>query len=166
MACRVVRNPVRVVGADVCDAKLLDQELGEFEDLWPELLDLLRETRVPYQLGGHGIQLAHHAHAGTGGRDDGVVPVEDLDEALHEGYRLALVAGVEVHLAAARLREGKVHHHPETLEDLDGGPTRLGEERVVEAGYKERHPHRYTPSSVSRSHMIDHPGLSARLPPG
>src|SRR5688500_17773536 len=128
MARRVVRDPVRVVGADVCDAKLFDQELGEFEDLWPEILDLLRETRVPGQLGGHGIQLAHHAHAGTGGRDDGVVTVEDLDEAPYQRYRLALVAGVEVHLAAARLREGKVHLHPETFQDLDGRPARLREE--------------------------------------
>ena len=130
-----------------------------------------RETRVSGEVRGHRIQLAHHAHAGAGGRDDGVVTAEDLDEAPHQRDGLALVAGVEVHLAAARLREGKVHLHPETFEDLDGRPARLGEERIVEAGYKERHAHRSVPPpSYLRAPMIDHsrssrPGRRGRSSP-
>src|SRR5215210_961431 len=125
------------------------------------------ETPVPGEVCGHRVELAHHAHAGAGGRDDGLVTAEDLDEASHEGYCLALVSRVEVHLAAARLRAGKVYLHPETFENLDRSPARLGEERVVEAGYEERDAHRYVPfSSVSESPMIDHPGYSARFPVG
>src|SRR3712207_7378338 len=37
-------------------------------------------------------------------RDDRVVGSEDLSEPLHERQRLALVAGVDVHLATAGLR--------------------------------------------------------------
>ena len=124
-----------------------DQELGELEDLRAELLDLFGEALVPGEVGGHRVELAHHAHAGAGGRDDGLVTAEDLHKAPHQGDGLALVARVEVHLAAARLRVGKVYLHPETFENLDRGPSCLGEERVVEAGYKERHAHRYSPFS-------------------
>src|SRR5829696_2115847 len=161
VACRMISNPVRIIGADVGDAESLDQELGELEDPGAEILDPLGETRVPGQFGGHGIQFAHHAHAGARGCDDGLVTAEDLDETPHQRYRLALVARVEVHLPAARLCEGKVHLHPETLENLHGGTSRLGEERVVEAGYKERHAHRYLPFSlVPYSTIIDHSGFS------
>src|SRR5215218_5011333 len=122
---------------------------------------------VPGEVRGHRVELAHHAHAGAGGCDDGLVTAEDLNESPHEGYGLALVARVEVHLAAARLRVGKVYLHTDAFEKLDGSPTRLGEERVVEAGYKERHAHRYIPFSlVSKSPMIDHPGPSARFTVG
>ena len=50
-----------------------------------------------------------------------------------------------MHLAAAGLLEGKLYLVPEPLEKRDRGPARLGEERVVEAGYKERYAHRYVP---------------------
>src|SRR5918995_4129031 len=157
----MVRDPVRIVGPNVGDAEPSDQELGELEDPWAELLDLLREMRVFGQVGGHGIQLAYHAHAGARRCDDGVVPVEDLDEAPHQRDGLALVAGVEVHLAAARLGEGKVHLHPEAFQDLHGGPARLREERIVEASYKERHAHLCIPSSVSANNMIAYLGPPA-----
>src|SRR5215216_7193822 len=140
----MVGHPVWVVGADVGDAELSDQELGELEDFRSEFLDLFGETPVPGEISGHRVELADHAHAGAGGCDDGLVTAEDLHEAPHEGYSLALVAGVEVHLAAARLRVGKVYLHPQTFENLDGSLSRLGEERVVEAGYKECHAHRYS----------------------
>src|SRR5215210_2932468 len=105
------------------------------------------ETPVPGEVSGHRVELADHAHAGAGGRDDGLVTAEDLDEAPHQGDGLPLVAGVEVHLAAARLRVGKVSPPTETFENLDGSLSRLWKERVVEAGYKERHAHRYSPPS-------------------
>src|SRR5215204_467305 len=145
MARRVVGHAVRVVGADVGDAELFHQKLGELEDPGAKLLDPFSETPVSCQVRGHRVELAHHAHAGARGCDDGLVTAEDLDEAPHEGYGFALVACVEVHLPAARLRVRKVYLHPEAFENLDGSPSRLGKERVVEAGYEERHSHRYIP---------------------
>jgi hypothetical protein len=137
----MIRHAVGVVGADVGELELLDQKLGELEHLGGEGLYVCGEPCVPRQLGGHGVELAHHAHTGAGGGDDGLVRREDLDEAPYQGYRLALVAGVEVHLAAAGLGEGKLDLVPEPLEHLDGRPAGLGEERVVEAGYEQRYSH-------------------------
>ena len=52
-----------------------------------------------------------------------------------------MVAGVEVHLSPASPLRRKIHLDPEALEYLDGGPARLGEERVVEARDKQRDAH-------------------------
>src|SRR3712207_3038713 len=123
-------HPLRVGGADVCNLELPDQELGELEDLGGEGLDPPCEFPIPRELGGHGVELAYHADAGVGGGDDGLVRQEDLDEAPHEGYRLALVAGVEVHLPAAGLGEGKLDFVPEPLEHLDCRPAGLWKERA------------------------------------
>src|SRR5829696_5160621 len=150
MAGWMVRDPVRVVGADVRDLQPFDQELGELEDLRAEFPDLFGKTLVSCEFGCHGVELAHHAHAGARGGDDGLVAVEDLDEAPNQRYRLALVACVEVHLAAAGLGVRKVHFYSEPFEDLDGRPSRLCKERVVKASYEERHAHRYGSSFVSQ----------------
>ena len=103
---------MRVVGAEVRHPELPDQELRELEDLRGELFDAGGEALVVREVGGHGVELADHAHAGARGRYYGVVVLEDLDEAPDERYRLALVAGVEVHLAAAGLLERKFHPYP------------------------------------------------------
>ena len=79
----MVGDPVRVVGADVGDAELFTRNSESSKTFGPSS-STFGEMRVPGQLGGHGIQLAHHAHAGAGGRDDNVVTVEDLDKAPHQ----------------------------------------------------------------------------------
>ncbi len=83
------------------------------------------------------------------GRDDGLVGREDLDEAPDQRDRLPLVAGVEVHLAAAGLLPRELDLVPEALEQLDRGPPGLGKKGVVEAGDKQRYAHAATPSPES-----------------
>ena len=56
--------------------------------------------------------------------------------------RLVAIAGVEVHLPAARLLLGKGHLLPEALEHLHRRLPGLREQRVVEACDEKRDPHR------------------------
>src|SRR4051794_14076624 len=134
------------VGSDVRHPELLDKKLRELEDFWRDIFDVGGEAFVVRQLGGQGVELADHADAGAGGRHDGLVVFEDLHEAPDERYRLALVAGVEVHLATAGLLEREFHPYPEAFENLDRRPAGLGKEGVVEAGDKERRMHGRSPS--------------------
>src|SRR4051812_24340598 len=145
----MVGDAMRVIGADVCHLKPLYQELGELEDSGGKLLDIGGEALVVREVGRHGVELAYHADAGARGRHDCLVVLEGLDETLDERYRLALVAGVEMHLAAAGLREGESYLYPEAFEDLDRCPAGLGKEGVVEAGDKERNAHGRSPSLPS-----------------
>ena len=64
-------------------------------------------------------------------------PVEDLDEPAGEQLRLAGVAGIGVHLAAAGLLEREHDLDPEPLEHGDGRLPDLREERVGEARDEE-----------------------------
>jgi hypothetical protein len=61
-------------------------------------------------------------------------------------HRLDLVVenrhgGVWVELPAARLCPRESNFLPETLEQLDGGDSRLGKHRVADAGHEERDTH-------------------------
>src|SRR5919206_5070108 len=141
MAGGVVGDAVRVVRPDVRDLELPYQELRKLEDPRRELLDPPPEPLIARQPRRHRVELAHHADAGARGSHDGLVGGEDLDEAPHQRYRLALVAGVKVHLAAAGLSQRKLDLVPEALKDLDGRPTRLRKERVIEARDKQRYAH-------------------------
>ena len=78
--------------------------------------------------------LPHLRRARAGRRHDRVEAVEDLDEAAREQLGLAGVAGVGVHLAAARLLEREHDLDPEPLEHGHGRLADLREERVGEAG--------------------------------
>ena len=69
---------------------------------------------------------------------DRVEAVEHLDEAAGEQLRLAGVAGVGVHLAAAGLLEREHDLDPEPLEHGHGRLSDLREERVGEAGDEQR----------------------------
>ena len=60
---------------------------------------------------------------------------------LRQRVRLAAVAGVEVHLAAAGLLETKLDRVAETLQHAHDGLPGSGEERVVIAGDEEGYAH-------------------------
>src|SRR5688572_22395724 len=78
-----------------------DEELRQLEDTRGELLHIRGESRV--ELRDRRVGLAHHAHARRRRRDNHLRFREGLDETTREAKRLGPVAGVEVHLAAARL---------------------------------------------------------------
>jgi hypothetical protein len=69
------------------------------------------------------------------------IPTHDADEAADERERLAAVAGVRVHLAAARLLLGEDDLVPQPFEHRDRRLPRLGEQRVVQTGDEEGDPH-------------------------
>src|ERR687889_633790 len=137
----MVGDTVGVVGADVGGPELVYQELRELEDSGGELFDLVEEPPIVRQLRGHRVEFADHADAGARGCDDSLVVLEDPYETPDQRYRLALVASVEVHLAAAGLIQREVHLYTEAFKDLDGRLPRLREERVVKARDKERDAH-------------------------
>ena len=78
-----------------------------------------------------------HADARGGGRDHHLGVMEDLHEATNERDGLALVAGVEVHLAAAGLLAPELDGVAQPLQHLNGGTAGLRKQRVVEAGDKQ-----------------------------
>ena len=84
-----------------------------------------------------GEVLPHLRRARARRRHDRVEAVEDLDEPPGELLRLAGVAGVGVHLAAAGLLERKHDLDPEPLEHGHGRLPDLREERVGEARDEE-----------------------------
>jgi hypothetical protein len=59
-----------------------------------------------------GVLVAHRPDARAGRRYDHVVRLEHVDVVLHDRQRLALVAGVDVHLAAAGLLGGNTTSWP------------------------------------------------------
>src|SRR5258708_13156067 len=81
------------------------------------------------------------AYARAGGGDDDVVVLERLDVAADQRQRLALVAGVDVHLAAARLGLGELDPVAEPLEQRGGGLAHVREECVAEAGPEQGDAH-------------------------
>ena len=83
---------------------------------------------------------ADHRGARRGGRDDPVVRLELRDEPADDAAAPGRVAGVEVHLAAARLVGRELDGHPEPLEHPDGRLSDLREEQVVEAGDEQGDP--------------------------
>src|SRR5690349_1735350 len=81
------------------------------------------------------------AGTGAGGGDDGVVAAEGVVEGADQRLGLAPVAGVVVHLAAARLFHGELDGVTEPLQDRGHGLAGVGEERVVVAGDEQRDAH-------------------------
>ena len=100
--------------------------------------------------------LAHLRCTGAGRRHDRVEAVEDLHEAARELLRLARVARVGVHLAAAGLLGGKHDLDPEPLEHGHGCLSDLREERVGEARDEEGDAidHRGEPTTVRPSERL------------
>src|SRR5436305_770334 len=67
---------------------------------------------------------------------------EDVEEVPDQRERLALVAGVVVHLPATGLRLGEFDRVAEPFEQPDHRAAGLGKDRVVEAGEEQGDPHR------------------------
>ena len=152
VAGRVERHPVGEIGADVVDPELVDEERRELEHAGDQVADGLRQPLIAGQLGHLGIELVHHPHARGRRRDDQLGVAEDLDEVPDQRDRLALVAGVVVHLPATGLGGREVDRVAEPLEQAHHGPSGGGEEGVVEARNEQTHAH----GSVVPSGQIGH----------
>jgi len=135
VAGRVVGDAVWERRADVVDAELVGDELGELEHAPRDRAQRGRAGAGRLLLSQQRVLLADHRGARARRRDDRVVggAVEHLQEALHQRQSLAPVARVRVQLPAARLFERERDLVPEPLQQRHGRATRLREERVVHA---------------------------------
>ena len=120
---------MRERGADVLEAEPADKELAQLDDARGDLVDRPGERRVA--LRELRVMVAHGADAGRGRRDDHLLVAEDADEAPGELARLGLVAGVEVHLSAARLLTRERDLMAEPLEQAHGRDPRLRQQVSV-----------------------------------
>jgi 2-polyprenyl-6-methoxyphenol hydroxylase-like FAD-dependent oxidoreductase len=87
------------------------------------------------------VLVADGAHARAGRYDNGVEPVEDLHMMAHQRHRRAQVAGVDVHLTAARLSKGERHLVTQPFEEPHGGHSHCWEQGVGQAGDEEGDAH-------------------------
>ena len=140
MAAGVIRDPVRVIRADVGQTKPFGQERGELPDAGQNCCNFIDDARMvsgSLQTRCHGgIVLAHHGDAAGGRHDHGFSMPELLDKPGQKGHGVLLVAGVVVHLSAAGLAGRKVDRVAQPFKDTNDGLPRFGEERVVIAGNK------------------------------
>ena len=128
---------MRVVGADVLDAEHVGQQLGQLVAAAGHGLGPAGQQLVAGPPGHHGVLVPDRARARPRRHHDRVVPaLEHLDVAPDQRQRVALVAGVHVHLAAAGLGLGEVNLVAEPLEKGDGGLPDVGEQRVGQAGHE------------------------------
>ena len=95
-------------------------------------------VRAVGQPGDERVVVADHRRARAGRRDDRVVAGERVDEPLDERDAGLLVAGVEVHLAAARLLRRELDLVAEPAQQPDDRLADLGEQQVVVAGDEQR----------------------------
>jgi len=72
-------------------------------------------------------------------------PVEGRNMVADQRQSFARIAGVDVHLSAARLRQRHLHRHAQAPQQRDGGLAHLRHEPVHEAGDEQRHPHERAP---------------------
>ncbi len=156
MAGRMVGDPVRVVGADVLHPEHVGQQLGEFVGAGGHRLRAAGQRLVPVPAGHHRVLVPDRPRARAGRDHDRLAALEHLDVAADQGQRVAEVAGVHVHLAAAGLRGRELDLVAEPLEQPDRGPARLGEQRVGQAGHEQGDSH-----DVSLPPHWPRPGLTA-----
>ena len=81
-------------------------------------------------------------HVGTGTGRDNDIPVrffEDADRMFHNRTRLRPQAGVEGRLSAAGLIAWKLHGETHAAENAEDGFSRLGVERIDQAGDEKLH---------------------------
>src|SRR5881396_1358660 len=141
MACRVVRDPVREVRADVYHPEAANEELGQLQHSRGKNFDLLAEFRV-IELGGEiGIKLAYCRNARCRRGNDEVLVREHPDEATSQIRSCVLITRVEMELSAARLRFGKLHLVTQPLNELYRRDPDIGKQRVVHAGEEEGDAH-------------------------
>ena len=129
----MVGHPVGVIRADVLHAEHVDQELRQLVDARGHRGDLGGEPLVAGQLGDPRVVVAHHRRARPRRCDHRLRAAEDPHEAARQGDGLALVAGVEVHLAAAGLLQREVDLVAEPLQQPHDRLPSRGEHGVVEA---------------------------------
>ena len=141
VAGRVEGHRVGEHGADVGDAEDVDEELGQLVDARDDGRDGVHEGRVMRGLGERRVVLADHDRARWRRRDDRVVAREHVGEPPDQRHALRAVAGVEVHLAAARLALGEVDLVPEPAQHPHDRLADVREQDVVEAGDEQRDPH-------------------------
>ena len=133
----VIRDLVRIGGADVFDTEFADEKFRELVDAREERFDICDELGVVVHLGGFHIVIAHHCYAGGRRNDDGLRILIDADKVADNGDGFAQVAGVPVHLAAAGLLGAELDFVAEAFEDAYDGFACLGKESVVVAGDEE-----------------------------
>ena len=110
--------------------------------------------------------VADHRGARGGRRDDDVEAGERVGEAADERDARRLVAAVEVHLAAARLRLRELDLVAEVPEQPDRRLPDLREEQVVEAGDEQPDAHQAAPRLARQPTSRDAaPGLVRLEPP-
>lgn len=123
---------------DVRDAEHIDQELGEFEDARRHGRDAIGQPAVSAtvrgETGHEGVMVADHRGTRSRRRDDDIVGLERPAEPIDERDAGVLVAGIEVHLAAAGLLGGEFDFVPQSPDEADHRPADLREEQVVVAG--------------------------------
>jgi hypothetical protein len=138
VAGRVVRHSVLEVRADIFEAEPIRQKFGKLEDAREQAANIGEEGGIVLALSHQFVVFAHHRDTG-GRRDaDSFSVAEHLDEPTDEGDSFTMVASVVVHLAAAGLLDGERDGVAEAFEEACDSDARLGEERVVVAGDKER----------------------------
>ena len=132
VAGRVVGHPMRVRRADVLDAEHVDEQLGQLERLRRNGFGPLGRARSsPARRATSACWWRTEPDARPGRRHDrlaalGERPLEHLDVVPDQAGRVARVAGVGVHLAAAGL-VGREHHL--VAEPLEHGDRRLARRR-------------------------------------
>ena len=124
VAGRVVGDPVRVVGADVLHPEHVGQQLGQLVGAGGHRLGAAGQRLVPVAPGHHRVLVPDRAGARAGRDHDRLAALEHLHVPADQRQRLAQVAGVHVHLAAAGLRGRELHLVAEPLQQPDRGPAR------------------------------------------
>src|SRR6478735_6218759 len=130
----------------VADPEHVDEQLGELVGAGGDHLGTGREGLVAGPARHGRVLVADRTDARARRRDDRVAalgerPLEDVDVVAHEARRVVLVAGVRVHLPAARLRLREDDLVAEPLEEGHRGAGDVGEQHVAEAGDEEGDPH-------------------------
>jgi hypothetical protein len=141
VAGRVVGHPVREVGADVGDPEHVDQELRQFVGARRQVGGGGRQALVAGLLGHPGVLVADGPGAGAARHHHRVVAGEAGDVPADQGKRLTGVAGVDVRLPAAGLRERHLDALAEPLQQPDGGLADLREHPVDQAGHEQGEAH-------------------------
>ena len=129
-------NAVRKKCAEIGNAQMINQQFSKFKNARQQILNGSFERSIS-TFGSHlRIMVANHGYARRGRNANHFGAAKNLQEVLHHGQSLFLVAGVVVHLAATRLRGPKLDRMAQLFEDGDDRFTGLRKKSVVVAGDK------------------------------
>jgi hypothetical protein len=121
----MVGHTVRKVRADIHNAQPVNQELRQLENAGNQGFEICNQRRITGIRGSFEVELAHHPNTRGRGSDDDLGVAKDLDKVPNKRQSLTLVAGVVVHLAAARLIYGEIDRVSEALQQPHHGTARL-----------------------------------------